>query len=1336
MGRTPESGYCFSLSFPLSRMPHGFRAVLLALAVLALGAQPADAQNAQRRALDYINANASRHALSTVDASSVEVVSTAPGLRGKATHVYLTQRVNGLDVVPAKMTVSVMEDGRILSAMGRMQSGLALRAPSPAPSLSAEGAVRALATRAGLTPTGPLEVAVQKNGTELAFTGAGMSQYRIPARLVYTADDRGDLVLAWEVSIYQNDHQHDWHGYVDAVSGRIYDFGDRVVHENYATGDDSVAPLTEAAGSASGQASAFARPMLPSVGGASYRVFEYPVNSPYSSSPAYPQDGRTVAAGAEDAVASPFGWHDTDGVDGAEFTVTRGNNVYAYTDTNGDNNPDSGSAPDGGSALQFDFPLDFTQGPSAWRPAAVTNLFYWNNVVHDVFYQYGFDEASGNFQTNNYGRGGIDFDDAVYAEAQDAGNCNANFWTPNDDGSDDLNSGLGPRPRMQMYTCNLGNPDTDSDLDNDVIAHEYGHGISIRLTGGALANNCLRNSEQMGEGWSDWFGLVMNIDAGDVGTDPVPVGTYLLGQGLDGEGIRGQGYQPFPGAPYSTDFTVNEAHYGHTRTSGLSQPHGIGFVWATILWEMTWELIDEYGFDPNIHNADGGAGNQIALALVTEGMKIQPCSPGFVDGRDAILAADQALYGGEHIELLYRAFARRGLGLLADQGSSGSNGDNQESFVEPEENPPAAVSDLAATPDGDAVTLTFTATGDDGVNGTAASYDVRVSDAPITTDAEFEAATALNVQDTPLEAGQAEAIRVDGLDFETTYHFALKVADESFNLSPLSNTASTTTLAPPVATIPTATVNAFLAEGTTTATVRLRNDGPSTMTYGVSLAESDGTTARRLAAATAKSSTAVLPTSPTSGVKGDDGAPGETPRVGGGGPDGFGYRWVDSNEPGGPAYDWVDISGTGTALGFGDDDSETVALPAPFPFYGVDRDDVTIGSNGYLTFGGSGSTFSNTAIPDPDQPNGIIALFWDDLEPPSGGEVYYQAMSDGRFIVQYEEVDRYSNGTGAITAQAILMPGGAIVMQYEEVSGATTTSATVGIENDGGTDGLQIALNAPYLEDGLAIRIAALFVDAAPSAGFIPGGAGADVVLTFDATGLADGAYFADMTVTTNDPNTPTVVVPLVMTVGAGAVAGVSSRDIEQDVVAGQTEDVTLTISNPGSETLTWSLGGSVPTWLAIGTTSGSLDPGQSVDVMLTMDAAGYAAGDEETGSIQLTSNATAEPTVTIAVGMNVVAMVDAEDDADDEVYTLGQPYPNPSQGSARVDLRVAEAQTVLAELYDTLGRRVATLHDGPVAAGADVRLELRDGSLATGTYVLRVTGETFADARRLTISR
>jgi hypothetical protein len=139
---------------------------------------------------------------------------------------------------------------------------------------------------------------------------------------------------------------------------------------------------------------------------------------------------------------------------------------------------------------------------------------------------------------------------------------------------------------------------------------------------------CLNNAEQMGEGWSDYVGLMLTMEPGDQGSDIRGIGTYATGQPTDAQGIRE--------APYSTDFAVNNYTYADSNNN-VSQPHGIGFVWATMLWDMTWLLIDEYGFDPDLYNGTGG--NNIAIQLVMDGMKLQNCSPGFVDGRDAILEA-------------------------------------------------------------------------------------------------------------------------------------------------------------------------------------------------------------------------------------------------------------------------------------------------------------------------------------------------------------------------------------------------------------------------------------------------------------------------------------------------------------------------------------------------------------------------------------------------------------------------------------------------------------------------------------------------------------------------
>jgi hypothetical protein len=233
---------------------------------------------------------------------------------------------------------------------------------------------------------------------------------------------------------------------------------------------------------------------------------------------------------------------------------------------------------------------------------------------------------------------------------------------------------------------NNGPYQIDGDFDNGIIAHEYGHGISTRLTGGAQDVECLFNEEQMGEGWSDWLGLMMTISSGDIATQGRGIGTYAVSQETTGLGIR-----PFR---YSTDFSVNPSTYDFTNRPSISRPHGIGFVWATMIWDLNWALINRYGFDSNLYNGTGG--NNLNMQLVIDGMKLQSCSPGFIDGRDAILQADILANEGVNQCLIWEVFAKRGLGWSAEQGSSGSRFDQVEAF----DLPPNEVSKCALSSDG------------------------------------------------------------------------------------------------------------------------------------------------------------------------------------------------------------------------------------------------------------------------------------------------------------------------------------------------------------------------------------------------------------------------------------------------------------------------------------------------------------------------------------------------------------------------------------------------------------------------------------------------------------
>lgn len=419
-------------------------------------------------------------------------------------------------------------------------------------------------------------------------------------------------------------------------------------------------------------------PAVAEAGDPQYEVFAVPAEYPYENNdpstaaddvPASdPDGGRSIAVGPADPIASPFGWHDTDGVPGAEFTITRGNNIHAYLDRDHDNLPDPDGEPDGGADLDFTgalVPLNLlVDEPIAYGSASTVNAFYWNNVLHDVFYRYGFDEAAGNFQVNNYGNGGADGDPIVVEVQDGTGTNGANFAVPPD----------GASARMILLIWTITSPARDSALASFVSSHEHGHGVSRRMTGGPGNVGCLNNSEQMGEGWSDWFALVLTAHPGDTRTTQRGVGTYLLGQ----DPAIGVGFRP---APYSTDFALNDFTYADTLT--VAEPFDTGFVWATMLWEVYWDLVDALGFNPDLYAPSSSGGNNLALQLVVDALAVQPCLPGFVDGRDAILLADMNLTGGANQCRIWSAFARRGLGVAADQGTSSSNGDNVEAFDVP-----------------------------------------------------------------------------------------------------------------------------------------------------------------------------------------------------------------------------------------------------------------------------------------------------------------------------------------------------------------------------------------------------------------------------------------------------------------------------------------------------------------------------------------------------------------------------------------------------------------------------------------------------------------------------
>ncbi len=745
-----------------------------------------------------------------------------------ATHIFFKQSFNGIEVKNATMGIHLNSNNQVVYATQQFVSNLSSKAPSSQPTLTAKQAIQKATAYVGASLREPLHLIKMEGKTNYLFSKGNISNSDIPVKLVYYHDKNTDEVfLAWDLSIDQIDSPDYWSLRISADDGRLLEKNNWTVYCQ--TGAHNHADCQQNQPAKQLKVETNQATLLS--GAASYNVFPMPYESPLNGN-------RQLEINPADDMASPFGWHDINGETGAEFLITRGNNVHAYLDTQ-DSNSSAGDEPDGGPDLLFDFAFDQELEPAENQAAAITQLFYMCNKIHDFNYHYGFDEAAGNFQQMNYsgqGQGG----DGVLAEGQDgSGDNNANFSTPNDGGRgrmqmflwDRVNGKLlnvikptevsggyqtgtanfgpalssdpiegqvvlgldaSPTPTLGCETtintdevagkiamvdrgvcffeekvlnleaagaiaviiCNfeegvismgggvdgvdpnipsvmLKNSDCqlfkqllddtvvvrlvlpdnngpeklDACFDNGVVAHEYGHGISNRLTGGPSNSDCLFNDEQMGEGWSDFFALVQTVQPGDVGSASRGMGNYLTRAGLNGGGIRR--------LPYSTDFNINDQTYDDII--GTTAPHPLGEIWTGVLWDMYWALVDKYGFDED--QVTGTGGNNIAIQLVMDGMKLQGCNPGFIEGRNAILSADLLNNNGDNQCLIWGVFARRGLGFSADGGSPANRNDGREGY----DLLPACVKELKIKKEmtpiviaGDLITCTITIGNDKG----------------------------------------------------------------------------------------------------------------------------------------------------------------------------------------------------------------------------------------------------------------------------------------------------------------------------------------------------------------------------------------------------------------------------------------------------------------------------------------------------------------------------------------------------------------------------------------------------------------------------------------------
>jgi hypothetical protein len=255
-----------------------------------------------------------------------------------------------------------------------------------------------------------------------------------------------------------------------------------------------------------------------------------------------------------------------------------------------------------------------------------------------------------------------------------------------------------------------------------------------------------------------------------------------------------------------------------------------------------------------------------------------------------------------------------------------------------------------------------------------------------------------------------------------------------------------------------------------------------------------------------------------------------------GGPDEFGNYWIDSDEPNGPVYDWVDITSIGTAITGLSDDSNVgpFSFGFDFYFYGNAYNSFRFCTNGFLSFTSTATQYNNAAIPSGAEPFNLMAPFWDDQNFTNSGAAYYYANSES-LVVSWINVPHFSSG-GPYTYQVILLANGKMLFQYQTMN-TPLDGSTIGIQNTDGTDGLQVAYNQAYVHDSLAILFVAptrwLSIDA--NSGSIPPG-GNPVVLNvgMDATDLLAGTYTGNIYLNSNDPNQAQVTIPVTFTVTGG----------------------------------------------------------------------------------------------------------------------------------------------------------------------------------------------------------
>ncbi len=593
--------------------------------------------------ISFLKQNNSLIGASTEQIDGMNVFADYTNPDGNLSFVELEQNINGIPVFRGGVKAGFTKDGSLIRVINNFAPGLDYNSV-PTNFGNPADAVTAAAGFIGHKLTQADQAANEKTSTDnKAVFGQGGEA--TTAEKMYFPTEPGVARAAWRVLIWQPVNAY--YVIVDAETGTML-WSKNISNDQTSAATYNVYSTTTNLGQALDSPSPFNPGPLD------------PTTSPQAAAVSR---SNVTLIGNEVAQGLSFnnnGWI-TDGTNGADGD-TSGNAVIAGLDLVAPNGVD---APQNGTGRVFNFaytpsfvtggvpPPTGTEGGEAltlpaYRSGVVTNLFYLTNRYHDALYKVGFTELARNFQASNFSRGGAELD-RVSAEAQDSsGTNNANFATPAD----------GTSGRMQMFVFTNGTaPARDGSLDSNIVWHEFTHGLSNRLIGNGSGLTSTRAGGS-GEGWSDLYAFLL----GSKTTDPIN-GVYATGGYATYKccgastftqnsyyGIRRLPYAPigFTGGPSNrpfnpltfSDLNTVTATDGAFPCSTLincagspTEVHNAGEIWAVTGVEVWARFVTRLGHD---------AGTLKTMQLYTDGMKLSPLNPNFIQSRDAIIAAAAA----------------------------------------------------------------------------------------------------------------------------------------------------------------------------------------------------------------------------------------------------------------------------------------------------------------------------------------------------------------------------------------------------------------------------------------------------------------------------------------------------------------------------------------------------------------------------------------------------------------------------------------------------------------------------------------------------------------------